>query len=84
MENISGLTGEEHTAARAREVIFLMILADIWNVPQREIEYGDLDKAGEGGSHDLRHEHCPRWNLHIVAVFQIRYEAQRLRPASRQ
>lgn len=52
--------------------------AYILDVIESEIEDNDLNEASKRRGNDLAHEHRPRRDLHVVAEFEIRNEAQGL------
>lgn len=70
--------GEEDSPARAGEVFGLGGCADILDRAEGVVEHRDLDEAGEGGCHDLAHEHGPRGDLHVVPELEVAYEAEGL------
>lgn len=73
-------TGKEDSTTWAREPFWLLEVANPLNIIQGQVENGDLNEAGEGGSDDLRHKHGSWRYLHIMSKLQISDEVQCLGP----
>lgn len=71
--------GEEDFSSGTAEVFWLGGGADTGYVVEGVVEGEDLDEAGEGGGYDLGHEHGARWDLHVVAEFEVGDEGEGLR-----
>ncbi len=61
------LTGEEHPTTGTREMLGLLSRTDAVYADKGIVEDGDLDEAGHRSRDDLRCEHGPRRDLHVVA-----------------
>jgi len=73
-----GLTGEEHPTAGTGEVLGLLARADAVYAAEGVVEDRDLDEAGYRGGDDLRGEHGPWRDLHVVSELEVAYEAEGL------
>ena len=70
--------GTEHLRARTYELVLLRQTAHIGDMREHPRLYAELDGARDDRGKDLRPEHRPRGNLHVVAKLEIGRELQGL------
>lgn len=73
-----GLTGEENFTTGACKVFTLCGGTHFGNAGQRRIQNDDLNEARKCRRDDLRHEHGPRRNLHVVAKLEVGHKGESL------
>ena len=75
-------TCEKNPASGASEVVALMLLTDLGNIVQSQVQDDNLDETRKSCGYNLRQKHCTRWNLHVVAEFEVGHKTECLRPVN--